>query len=97
MLGHTPNPTTIVVPEHLIFLLLSKLASETTFEVKLMKGTTAITDLIQDDYPILIHNTVVIRKHNILRYLKKISIGLYKEKNTAKGLEASLLEKELIG
>jgi hypothetical protein len=36
LLGHTPNPTNIVVPEHLIFLLLRKLSPETTFEVKLM-------------------------------------------------------------
>lgn len=75
-----PDPTKVVIPEVLIFHLLSKMTGSggPIFEVKTMKGVYSIADSIIDDYPLLLHNSRVIQKANIIKYLKQISIGLYK-------------------
>lgn len=83
LFGYPQNQTKVVIPELLVFDLMSKITQDEgiSFEIKLMSNTKQISDNICDsDYPILIHNQMIIERQNIIRYLKKISFGLFKPK-----------------
>jgi hypothetical protein len=72
-LGYPESQTKVVVPEHVMFTLVGRMATETKFEVKLMSQAGSIADVVFDEYPVLVHNRNVIYRHNIWRYLKKVS------------------------
>lgn len=62
------------------------------FEVKLMQNTKSISDQLKDDYPILVHNNLIIQKQNIFKYMKKITNLFKPKKDSVRGIKAKELE-----
>ena len=64
-------------------------SSSTVIDFKLSADLPAQSDalLFQDQFPLLLHNDLIVKKHNIFKYLKKIcKKGLYKPKDKVKAM-----------
>jgi hypothetical protein len=63
-----------------------------------MENVYAIADNLVDEYPCLAHRSQLVKKENVVKYLKQICKGLYKP-NLAmvEGIKATELERAIVG
>lgn len=76
------DQTEVVIPENLVFALLQRLCFGERVQLECFAAENGLkvadSILFQDEFPVLLHNSQLIAKSNIFRYLKKATTGLVK-------------------